>query len=485
MSKDTKYFKKYFQPDLKEAKKRTKNDPQVLYQSASQIDSNLMGIGKGKTYCIKTYGCQMNEHDTEIMAGILSMLGYAATEDMFEADVVILNTCAIRENAENKVFGKIGSLKHTKLENPDKIIAVCGCMSQEEVVVTKILEKYQFVDLVFGTHNIHRIPQLLEQATQSKAMVVEVWSTEGDIIENLPKNRLSKTKAWVNIIYGCDKFCTYCIVPYTRGKERSRLPEDIILEIKELKEKGYTEVTLLGQNVNAYGKDLGIDYTMGNLLEDVAKTGFERIRFMTSHPWDFDDYMVDIFGKYDNIMPHIHLPVQSGNNDVLKIMGRNYTVEKYLDLFDKIKKVKPNAMITTDIIVGYPNETEEQFQDTLDLYKRCKFDLAYTFVFSPRAGTPAEKMIDNVTLEEKKQRLYKLNDLVDEYSKLSNQNMIGKTLKVLVEGPSNRNEKILAGYSEESKLVHFEGNKNLIGKIVKIKITEAKKFNISGKLVEE
>lgn len=484
MKKTTKDFKKYFQPNLKEAKKRSKEDPQVLYQQQTQIDSNLIGIGKNKTYCIQTFGCQMNEHDTEIMAGILEILGYTPIDDSQVADVVILNTCAIRENAENKVFGRIGSLKNSKLENPEKIIAICGCMAQEEVVVNKILEKYQFIDLIFGTHNIHRLPQLLEEANLSRQMVVEVWSKEGDIIEDLPKNRLSKTKAWVNIIYGCDKFCTYCIVPYTRGKERSRLPRDIINEIKDLLKQGYTEVTLLGQNVNAYGKDLNIEYTMSNLLEDIALTGFERIRFMTSHPWDFNDQMVEVFGKYDNIMPHLHLPVQSGNNDVLKIMGRSYTVEKYLELFDKIKKVKPNVMITTDIIVGYPNESEAQFEETIKLYERCKFDLAYTYVFSPRAGTPAEKMIDNVDLQSKKERLYRLNNLVDKYAKESNQQLIGKTLKVLVEGPSNRDEKILAGYSEESKLVHFEGDAKLEGTVVKVKITEAKKFNVSGILVE-
>lgn len=483
MEKNKDRFAKYFkQPDLKIAKKRTKETPNVLYKNETQINGSLLGIGKNKTYYIRTYGCQMNEHDTEVMAGILELMGYTQNDDAQSSDIVILNTCAIRENAENKVFGKIGSLKQSKLEQPDKIIAVCGCMSQEEKVVNDILQKYHFVDLIFGTHNIHRLPQLINEAMQQKEMVVEVWSKEGDIIEDLPKSRASNTKAWVNIIYGCDKFCTYCIVPFTRGKERSRMPEDILKEIQELKDKNYQEVTLLGQNVNAYGKDLGIDYTMGDLLKDVAEIGIPRVRFTTSHPWDFDDYMIEIIGKYDNIMPHIHLPVQSGNNDVLKIMGRSYKIDKYLSLFDKIKHAKPGVMITTDIIVGYPNETEEQFEDTLKLYNYCKFDLAYTFVFSPRDGTPAAKMKDNITLEEKKQRLYRLNKLVDKYSYESNQKMIGKTLKVLVDGPSNRNEEVLAGYSEENKLVHFVGRKDLIGKIVNVKIVEAKKFNLSGEL---
>lgn len=475
---------KFTTPNLKNAKKRTSIQPEVLYENSTQLDGNLIGAFKNKTYSIQTYGCQMNEHDTEVMAGILEMMGFVSIDDIQVADVVILNTCAIRENAENKVFGKIGSLKNAKLENPDKIIAICGCMAQEEEVVDRILKKHHFIDIIFGTHNIHRLPNLISDAMQSKEMIVEVWSKEGDIIEDLPKSRASKTKAWVNIIYGCDKFCTYCIVPFTRGKERSRLPEDIISELKELKKEGYLEITLLGQNVNAYGKDLNIDYTMGNLLEDTAKLEFERVRFTTSHPWDFDDAMIDVIGKYENIMPHIHLPVQSGNNDVLKIMGRSYTVEKYIELFNKIKKAKPNTTITTDIIVGYPKETQQQFEDTLKLYELCKFDLAYTFIYSARAGTPAAKMEDVISLEQKKQNLYKLNNLVDKYSKASNEKKVGQTLKVLVDGPSNKNPEILAGYSEENKLVHFKGSKNLIGTVVRVTIKEAKKFNLSGEIKE-
>lgn len=480
MSLKDRIDKKFQQPNLKEAKKRTKNRSEVLYE---KIDSKLLKMGENKTFHIKTYGCQMNEHDTEVMEGMLKVMGYTQTTDAQAADVVVLNTCAIRENAENKVFGKIGDLKKSKLENPEKIIAVCGCMGQEEKVVNTLLKKYPHIDIIFGTHNIHRLPELIAKSYQDKEMVVEVWSQEGQIIEDLPKSRASKTKAWVNIIYGCDKFCTYCIVPYTRGKERSRNYEDILEEVRGLKEEGYKEITLLGQNVNAYGKDLDIDYTMGNLLEDVAKIGIDRIRFTTSHPWDFDDFMIEVIGKYDNIMPNIHLPVQSGDNDVLKIMGRSYSIEKYLDIFDKLKKAKPGITITTDIIVGYPNETEEQFNKTLDLYNRCKYDLAYTFVFSPREGTPAAKMEDNIDLQTKKERLYKLNDLVDKYSRESNQRQVGKTLKVLVDGPSVKNENILAGYSEENKLVHFEGGNDLIGKIVEVKIEEARNFNLMGVLV--
>lgn len=469
-------------PDMSAAKKRSKSTPEVI-DGEALIPTHLLNVGKGKTYCIKTYGCQMNEHDTEVMSGLLEMIGYSHTSVIEEADVVILNTCAVRENAENKVFGKIGSLKNLKIENPEKIFAVCGCMSQEEDVVTKLLTKYNFIDLIFGTHNIHRLPSLLDDAMKAKAMVVEVWSQEGDIVENLPRERASKTKAWVNIIYGCDKFCTYCIVPYTRGKERSRQPEDILEEIRDLKAQDYKEVTLLGQNVNAYGKDL-TGYSMANLLEDVAKIGIPRVRFTTSHPWDFDSEMIDIIAKYDNIMPQIHLPVQSGNNDILKIMGRSYKREDYLKLFDELKAKISGLATSTDIIVGYPNETEEQFLDTLSIYDYCQYDTAYTFVYSPREGTPAAKMKDNVDLEIKKDRLYRLNEKVKMYANQKNQEMVGKTLKVLIDGPSQKDEKILAGYSEELKLVHLTGPDSLIGQIVEVEITEAKSFNLYGQLVK-
>ncbi len=469
-------------PDMRAAKKRSRTAPDVI-DGEALIPNQLINIGKGKTYLIKTYGCQMNEHDTEVMSGLLEMIGYTATDDIEKADVIILNTCAIRENAENKVFGKIGSLKYLKKENPEKIFAVCGCMSQEEDVVTKLLTKYNYVDLIFGTHNIHRLPSLLDDAMKAKAMVVEVWSQEGDIVENLPRERASKTKAWVNIIYGCDKFCTYCIVPYTRGKERSRKPEDILAEIRELKAQDYKEVTLLGQNVNAYGKDLE-GYGMAELLEDVAKIGIPRVRFTTSHPWDFDSAMIDIIAKYDNIMPHMHLPVQSGNNDILKIMGRNYTREKYLELFDELVEKIPNLSTSTDIIVGYPNETEEQFLDTLSIYDYCKYDTAFTFIYSPREGTPAAKMKDNVDLEVKKDRLNRLSDKMRFYARSKNEALVGQTVKVLIDGPSQKDESVLAGYTESLKLVHFTGSKDLAGQIVDVKITEAKTFNLYGELVE-
>ncbi len=481
--KSKKYAKFFQQPDMKAGKKRSKNKAEVVY-NAAQIDQDIENIGINKTFYIRTYGCQMNDHDTEVMAGILERLKFTRTEDVNTADLVILNTCAIRENAENKVFGEIGRLKPLKVENPDKIFAVCGCMSQEEGVVNRLLEKHQFIDMIFGTHNIHRLPQLLKGAMFDKEKVVEVWSQEGEIIEDLPRSRASKTKAWVNIIYGCDKFCTYCIVPFTRGKERSRNPEDVLKEIRELKVAGYKEITLLGQNVNAYGKDLGPDYRMGHLLEDVANMGIERIRFMTSHPWDFDDHMIEVIGKYKNIMPSIHLPVQSGNNGILKIMGRSYTRESYLELVNKLRACREDIIFTTDIIVGYPNESEEQFVETMSLYEEVKYDTAYTFIYSPREGTPAAKMEDNIPYEVKQERLSRLNEIVTKYQKENNLRYNDQEVKVLVEGKSNRNDAILAGYTEDSKLALFPGDESLIGEIVTVKVTEARQFNLIGELVE-
>ncbi|MBQ9840101.1 MAG: tRNA (N6-isopentenyl adenosine(37)-C2)-methylthiotransferase MiaB, partial [Erysipelotrichaceae bacterium] len=313
-------------PNLKEAQKRTKT-PMNIEHSLFDIPECCKEMGKGKNYFIRTYGCQANERDGETMAGIFEELGYTQTLDMVNADVIILNTCAVRENAEDKVFGEVGHIKHLKRTNPDLILGICGCMAQEEAMVEKIIKVYKQVDLVFGTHNIYRLPQLLYDTMKTKERMIEVYSKEGEVIENLPVRRFGLHKAWVNIMYGCDKFCTYCIVPYTRGKERSRLKEDVMKEIDELVASNYKEVTLLGQNVNAYGKDLGYENGFADLLESVAKTGIPRIRFVTSHPWDFTQEMIDVIAKYPNIMPYIHLPVQSGNTQVLKLMGRRYTIE--------------------------------------------------------------------------------------------------------------------------------------------------------------
>ena len=420
-------------PRLDEAKKRTKN---LVKVRKYKIDDDYKELGLGKTYYIKTYGCQMNVHDSENIKAILEEMSFKETLDMEKADLILLNTCAIRENAHNKVFGMIGRLKHMKENRPNIITGVCGCMAQEEVVVNEILDKYSFLDLVFGTHNIHELPEILNKAMHNKKIEVEVYSCEGDIIEDIPVKRDSKYKAFVNIMYGCDKFCTYCIVPYTRGKQRSRRFGDIIREVKSLKDAGYKEVTLLGQNVNAYGKDLGLEFDMDDLLEEVAKTGIERIRFVTSHPWDFTDKMIEVISKYPNIMPYIHLPLQSGSDRILKLMGRRYTKKSYLELFNKIKETVPNASITTDIIVGFPGESEEDFEDTLDVVNICKYDSAFTFIFSPREGTPAAKMKDDTPLDVKEDRLHRLNELVNKYAFEANLQYLGKVVPVLLENVS-------------------------------------------------
>lgn len=469
-------------PDLKEARRRTNNKVSIK-DNEYKVTDKQKKIGLNKKYYIKTYGCQMNEHDSENISAILNDMNFTKTESLEDADLIILNTCAIRENAHNKVFGLLGRIKHLR-QTKNIMVGFGGCMAQEEVIVEEITNKYKWIDFVFGTHNIVNLPNVIEKAYDNKKQEVEVFSCEGDVIENIPVKRDSKYKAWVNIMYGCDKFCTYCIVPYTRGKQRSRLPEYIINEVKDLIKDGYQEVTLLGQNVNAYGKDLGINYTMANLLEDVAKTGINRIRFVTSHPWDFNDDMIDIISKYDNIMPYIHLPIQSGSSKILKLMGRRYTKEEYLNLFKKLKEKIPNVSITTDIIVGFPGETEEDFQDTLDVVDACKYDSAFTFIFSPRVGTPASKMEDNVSLEEKESRLQRLNQLINKYSKENNDKYLNKVVPVLLEDYSSKKKDCLKGYTDTMKLVNVKADDIYLGKIVNVKITSVKTWSMDGEIVK-
>lgn len=468
-------------PNYKDAKLRNKSE---VVREEYQSDYNLSNLGSGKTYHVKTYGCQMNEHDTENIKAMLEELGFIEEEDYEKADLVLLNTCSIRENAHNKAFGMLGRLKHLKEEKKDLIIGLCGCMAQEEGVVDEILHKYKYVNFVFGTHNLHRLPVLLSENMKHNHQEIEVYSKEGKLIEGLPVKRASSYKAFVNIIYGCDKFCTYCIVPYTRGKQRSRTKEDILKEVDLLIEEGYQEVTLLGQNVNAYGKDFNYHYTMEDLLEDVAKTNIPRVRFMTSHPWDFTDKMIEVIAKYPNIMPSVHLPVQSGSSRVLKIMGRRYTKESYLELFHKIRDTIPNVSVSTDIIVGFPGETEEDFQDTLSLVEECKFDNAFTFIYSPRENTPAAKLEDNVTLEEKEQRLYQLNEIVNKYFLENNQKLVGSIVPVLVEGKNTNGKDGLYGYTDTNKLINFSGDENLTGKIISVKVTSAKTWSLDGEICE-
>ena len=463
-------------PCQMEEKKRNKDE---VFKKEDYITYN--NLGNNKTYFVKTYGCQMNEHDSENIRAILEDLGFRPSDDIYDSDLVILNTCAIRENAHNKVFGLLGRIKHNK-ESRDVIVGFCGCMAQEEHVVNLIEKKYKYIDFVFGTHNIHKLPTILKTVMEKNERVIEVYNRPTEILEYIPVKRDSNIKAWVNIMLGCDKFCTYCIVPYTRGTQRSRNKDDIINEIIKLKNEGYKEVTLLGQNVNAYGKDLNIDYKMADLLEDAAKTGIDRIRFVTSHPWDFEDKMIDVISKYPNIMPYIHLPLQSGSERILKLMGRRYTRKEYITLFNKIKEKVKNVSITTDIIVGFPGETEEDFEETLSLVNECKFDSAFTFIFSPREGTPASKMEDKVTIEEKENRLHRLNELVNKYSLEKNKEYVGKKVKVLIEGKSDK-ENVLMGYTDTMKLVNAKGNVDAIGTIVDVKILDAKTWSLDGEII--
>ncbi len=465
-------------PSMADARKRGKEEVKYLYE-----DRNYNEVFKGKKYFIKTYGCQMNVHDSEEIKKILENLGYTEIADYEQADLIILNTCAIRENAHDKVFGFLGRCKHLKKTNKDLIIGLCGCMAQEENVVKEIREKHKYIDIVFGTHNMNELPDMLMNFYGKQS--INVYSKEGDVIEfgNLYK-RDSKITAWVNIMYGCDKFCTYCIVPYTRGKQRSRKSEDILKEVKELKEQGYKEITLLGQNVNAYGKDLDGEIEFSKLLEKVSDTGIERIRFVTSHPWDFTDKMIDVIASRENIMPYIHLPLQSGSNKILKLMGRRYTKEEYLELFNKIRNKVKNASITTDIIVAFPGETEEDFNDTLDVVNTCKYDGAFTFIYSPRENTPAAKMKNDLTEEEKEDRLHRLNEIVNKYSKESNERMLNTIQKVLVTGISEKDSKKVCGYTENMKLVNVSAPIETIGKIINVKITDAKSFSLDGEIIE-
>lgn len=474
-------IEKYFKPSLKDARMRRK---EVDYKEFV-LGTDLRLIGKGKKYRIQTYGCQGNEADSEIIAGILEAMGYEKSLSEKDADIILLNTCAIRENAEDRIWGELGRLKSYKRTNPDLILGVCGCMPQEEKVSQRLLKSYPYVDLVFGTHNIHMIPDYIKRLTYEQQRVIEVYSYEGSVVENFPKVREHTHKAWINIMFGCDEFCTYCIVPYTRGKERSRMKEEIISEVEDLVKDGYKEITLLGQNVNAYGKDFkDQDYTFGDLLMDLDKTGIERIRFTTSHPRDIDDKTIEAFRTCKNVMPHLHLPLQSGSNKILKKMNRGYTKEIYLDAIKKLKEARPDISLTTDIIVAFPNETEEDFLETIEIIKEVNFEGAYTFIFSPRAGTPAYNYENDISEETAKDRLYRLNEVVDEgYFKGSNK-FANQTVKVLVDGVSRKNDNVLAGYSEHNKLVNFKGDKSLIGQIVKVKITKPMTWFLIGEYEE-
>ncbi|HPT61405.1 MAG TPA: tRNA (N6-isopentenyl adenosine(37)-C2)-methylthiotransferase MiaB [Bacillota bacterium] len=431
-----------------------------------------------KLFAILTFGCQMNVRDSETIKGILESLGYIETDNPDEADLLLFNTCSVRENPERKVYGRIQQYK----EDSGKIIGICGCMVQQGAEFEYIKNELPQVRLVFGTHNIHELPELLEKAEEGQR-VLNVWEDKQEIVEGLPAKRDQGVKAFVNISYGCNNFCTYCIVPYTRGREKSRTPENIISEVRELAQNGYKEVTLLGQNVNSYGKDLGLDFAA--LLEKVHEVeGIERIRFTTSHPKDLSDRLIAAFKNLPKLCEHLHLPVQAGSDRILKKMNRRYTREQYLELVAKLRDAVPGIALTTDIIVGFPGETEEDFLQTLDIVEKVRYDSAFTFIYSPRKGTPAAEMPDQVDEEVKKERIYRLIDLQNRVSGEINQEIVGSTVEVLVEGTSKTDPSRLTGKTRSNKTINFPGDVGLIGRTVQVEVTAGKLSSLEGKLKE-
>ncbi|SCK00828.1 (Dimethylallyl)adenosine tRNA methylthiotransferase MiaB [uncultured Eubacterium sp.] len=434
-----------------------------------------------KTFHITTFGCQMNEHDSEVMAGMLLEKGFEPVKERRDADVAIINTCSVRENADKRFFGTLGQLKRRKKENPDFIVCVCGCMMQQQHVIDTIKAKYPWVDIIFGTHNIHQFPELVDNALNEKKKQVEIWPDGGEIVEGLPAKRLFDCKALVNIMFGCNNFCTYCIVPYTRGRERSRRPEEIIKEVRNLVSDGVKEIMLLGQNVNSYRGDEKTDFA--DLLYRLNEIdGLERIRFMTSHPKDLSDKLIQAFVDCDKLCKNIHLPVQSGSSRILKRMNRKYTKDAYLELVAKLKAAVPGITMSTDIIVGFPGETEEDFEETLDLVRKVRYDSAFTFLYSIRKGTPAEKYEEQVAEDVKHERFNRLVDLINSISAEKNAQYTGRIERVLVEGASKTNSKTLSGRTDGFKLVNFEGTKDMIGNLIDVEITEGKTFSLEGRL---
>ncbi len=451
------------------------------------IDNNEIitdNLNKKESFFISTFGCQMNEEDSEKMSGMLKSMGYEKAENKEEASIIIFNTCCVRENAELKVFGNLGALKGLKKKRPDLIIGICGCMMQQKGMAEEIMEKFPFVDMIFGTHNAYKFPEYLNRVKQEGKAVCEIYNEETEIVEGLPLDRESSIKAFVTIMYGCNNFCTYCIVPYVRGRERSRKPEDIENEIKDLVANGYKEITLLGQNVNSYGKGLDEEIDFAKLLRRINEIdGLERIRFMTSHPKDLSDDVIYAIRDCEKICEQIHLPVQSGSDDILKKMNRHYDRERYLSIIEKIKKEIPGVAITTDIIVGFPGESEEDFEETLDMIKEVEYDSAFTFIYSRRKYTPADMMLNQVDDSVKHERFNRLVEVVNEICAKKNLEYEGKCVEVLVEGPSKNDDNKLMGRTRTGKLVNFTGSKDSIGKLVNVKITKASSFSLKGEEV--
>ena len=461
----------------------TRRQYEYIEKARQYVAQKEKEAGRKLTCCVHTFGCQMNARDSEKLLGILTDIGYVETEDE-HADFVIYNTCTVRENANNKVYGRLGYLSNFKKKNPHMMIALCGCMMQEPTVVEKIRKSYRFVDLVFGTHNIYKFAELLCNRMESDSMIIDIWKDTDKIVEDLPIRRKFSFKSGVNIMFGCNNFCTYCIVPYVRGRERSRQPEDIIREVKRLSEEGVNEIMLLGQNVNSYGKTLEEPMTFAELLQKVTEVdGIERVRFMTSHPKDLSDELIDVIAANEKICRHIHLPMQSGSSRILNQMNRRYTKESYLELVDKIRRQIPEISLTTDIIVGFPGETEEDFLETMDEVNRVRFDTAFTFIYSKRTGTPAATFEDHATKEEIQNRFDRLIKRVSEISGEEICRYKGQVMPVLIESVSEQNQELLTGRLSNNILVHFKGDPSMIGEIRDVSLDECKGFYYMGNLV--
>ena len=472
----------------------TKNEPTTepqrqyffIEKTKELIQQQEKDLGRPLTFCVSNFGCQMNARDSERLRGILTNIGYVQTEDELGADFVIFNTCTVRENANDRVYGRLGQLKPTKKINPNKIIGICGCMTQDVNVLNLLKKSYGFLDLVMGTHNNHKLAELLYTRLITNAPVIDIWEESETIVEDLPSERKYPYKAGINITFGCNNFCSYCIVPYVRGRERSREPGDILKEIKELAEDGVIEITLLGQNVNSYGSDKKDYPTFSQLLEEIEKIdNIKRIRFMTSHPKDLSDELIEVMRKSKKICKHLHLPVQAGSSRILKLMNRYYSKEDYLLVVDKIRAAVPDISLTTDIIVGFPGETEEDFEETLDLMRKVRFDTAFTFIFSVRNGTPAATMEDQIPEEIAKERFNRLLRELHEISKDVTGKLTGSVCEVLVENINEQDCSLVTGRMSNNTLVHFPGGEDLIGRLVDVKLTQSKGFYYLGEIEKQ
>ena len=473
-------------PDINLSKEAPQEEPLRQYyyiEKAKQyVEEEAKNLGRSLTFCVTTFGCQMNARDSEKLRGILNQIGYEEAEED-EADFVIYNTCTVRENANTRVYGRLGQLKPRKKQQPHMMIGLCGCMMQEPEVIAKLKKSYSFVDIIFGTHNIYKFAELICERYEAGKMVVDIWEDTDKIVEDLPNERKYAFKSGINIMFGCNNFCSYCIVPYVRGRERSRKPEAIIREIERLVKDGVSEVMLLGQNVNSYGKTLDEPITFAELLRRIEKIeGLKRIRFMTSHPKDLSDELIEVMASSEKICKHLHLPVQSGSTRILKKMNRRYTKESYLELTEKIKKAVPDISLTTDIIVGFPGETEEDFQETLDVVRKVRYDSAFTFIYSKRTGTPAAAMEDQIPADVVKDRFDRLLSEVQSIASEVCAVHEGKDIEVLVESVSDHDASMVTGRMSNNLLVHFKGTKEMIGTYVTVHLTECKGFYYLGEL---